>query len=137
MSTKAHGDERVQGSGGRRGVAGTVGSTWPVYADPKSDGRSDPSFFIKHFVGKRMISIDRLLRFRMRAVALRGKKQSHSRTLQMDADTAGINWPASSYVILHLQATELKYDISYNAGFPVFISSLERGLVAFGINRVV
>ncbi|CAM9456858.1 unnamed protein product [Laminaria digitata] len=41
----------VEGSGGRHGDAGSVRSAWPVYADPKSDGRSDPSFHIKHFVG--------------------------------------------------------------------------------------
>lgn len=56
MSTKARGDDDscIQGSGGHRaGVAGSVGSAWPVYAaGPKPDGRSDPSFHIEHFMGE-------------------------------------------------------------------------------------
>lgn len=56
MSARANGDDGdccVRGSGGRHGVAGSLGGVWPVYAaNHKSDGRSDPSFYINHFVGE-------------------------------------------------------------------------------------
>lgn len=58
MSAEANGDDDddywcVRGSGGRHGVAGSLGGACPVYAaDPKSDGRADPSFYINHFGGE-------------------------------------------------------------------------------------